>query len=457
MSARGVHGRARRWCAVAAAWLLFAACVGPASSPAASTPTPVTHSSSAPVADASASDASPNDASPARDAVAPPVAESASPSSTESTVTRRDAHGRDEASQPAARDAHTRDAASATSDAASPVSSAGSGDTPKPALANEAELDPDLPLTGDILIQRGEGMLPVLVPRAEELVFEVEVDLGVAGDVTAGSVTLSSGAEPYIEGLPQRGGAPRRSGKEVGWIKSVAEGKHLGYVLHHELYSRHLPTPMPRILYQDSQSGSENRKRKLRIGMQEGSLAALYEHDEHCKGCDNREHFVESAWPWGDPYHCKKCKRAEHRVWKKEVLQRTVPEGTVDMLSAVYLARALVRDGRETLTFPLVDKQKLWNVEFRRGARKRIEVPAGKFDCVELKLITTKPEGEKDDGSRFEGLFGLHGTIQIWFEASTGVPVLIAGSIPVPVVGELDVRVQLKRSKGTPSGFAPAR
>jgi hypothetical protein len=316
--------------------------------------------------------------------------------------------------------------------------------------------EPDADATGDVMISRGAELLAILIPRSEELVFDVEVDLGIAGDVTAGKVTLSSGAEPYVEGLPPRGAAPKKSGKEVGWIKSVAEGSHLGYVLHHELYVRHLPQQMPRILYQDTQSGSENRRRKLKIGVQDGGLVCVYDHDGHCKGCTNREHYVESKWPWGDPHHCDKCKRPEHRAWKDPV-SRTIPAGSVDMLSAVYLARSIVRDGRENTVFSLIDKQRVWNVELRRGRRARIEVPAGRFECVEIQLLTSLPPGEKDDGSRFEGLFGIHGKIQIWFEQATGVPVLIAGSLPVPVVGELDVRVQLKSANGTPAAFVPLR
>ncbi len=427
---------------MAAVWLALGSCgsVAPIDAPS----TPVATSTPAHAVTPHASRTSSSESLSRAAVVAPAAADSAPPAD----PTRVQRAGAGEPSAPAsprAGDQPDAEPVARARDAASPVAG-----TPTPG----ADAEP----TGDIFIVRGDDMLPILVPRAEELAFEVEVDLGIAGDVTAGKVTLSSGAEPYVEGLPQRGGAPRRSGKEVGWIKSVAEGSHLGYVLHHELYVRHLPQVMPRILYQDSQSGSENRRRKLKIGMQDGPFVAIYDHDGHCniKGCDNREHFVESKWPWGDPYHCEKCKRPEHRVWKDSV-SRPIPAGTVDMLSAVYLARSMVRDGRESTVFPLVDKQRVWSVELRRGQRKRIEVPAGRFDCVEIKLITTLPPGEKDDGSRFEGLFGIHGTIQIWFEATTGVPVLIAGSLPVPVVGELDVRVQLKRATGTPPEFRPQR
>ena len=67
------------------------------------------------------------------------------------------------------------------------------------------------------------------------------------------------------------------------------------------------------------------------------------------------------------------------------------------------------------------------------------------------------PAGEPHDSGKFEGMFGIRGTLQIWVEAHTGVPVLIQGELPVPVLGSLDVRVELQQAHGTPAEFAPAR
>lgn len=318
-----------------------------------------------------------------------------------------------------------------------------------------AEGASDAPPTGDLRIDRGAGQVPLLIPRDEELLFEVEIDLGPLGDPTVGRVTLSSGADPYVEGLPSARGGAKKSGREVGWIKSRAQGRHLSYELDHELYVRHLPQVMPHILLTDTQRGSENRRRKLKVGLVDGVLTAVHDHDGHCKGCDNPEHFVESRWLWGKPSHCEKCKSMAHREWKPSQ-SRAVPEGTLDMLSAVYLARSMINTGQSSTVFPLIDKQKLWNVALERGRRKLVRVPAGRFDCVEVQLKTSRPAGEPSDDEGFQGLFGIHGTIQIWFEATTGVPVLISGTLPVPILGDLDVRVQLKKATGAPSAFKPA-
>jgi hypothetical protein len=112
---------------------------------------------------------------------------------------------------------------------------------------------------------------------------------------------------------------------------------------------------------------------------------------------------------WSDAEHCKKCKKLEHRVWKEPV-PRDVPAGTVDMLSAVYLARTLVRENLGEATFPIIDRQKVWEVHLTRGRQKRVETSAGTFECLEIKLATKflaeENESEPTSG-QFQGLFGI--------------------------------------------------
>ncbi len=311
-------------------------------------------------------------------------------------------------------------------------------------------------------IERGEGHVSLLLPRDEELNFDVIIDLGILGDVDVGDVTLSSGVERTPRGLPSARDAERRVEHfDRAWVRAIARGGYAGYQLTQTLTASHLPQEWPRILYKDMQRGSENRERELRFGQYEGALTAEFRTDRHCTGCKDRAHFVESVWAWGDASHCKKCKLAEHRVWR-ETVRRPVPDGALDMLSAVYVARAMLDLGVTETTFPIVDKQKVWRVKVVRGATKWQEVKAGKFECAQMLLTAGLEAGEPDpegDPGKFQGLFGIQGTIRIWFEAKTGVPVLIQGELPIPVplVGDLDISVELKKFKGTPAGFAPKR
>jgi hypothetical protein len=186
--------------------------------------------------------------------------------------------------------------------------------------------------------------------------------------------------------------------------------------------------------------------------VQDGKHLSWYRNDGHCKGCQNREHFVEGTWFWQKPSHCEKCKRPEHRVWR-EPKAREIPPDTVDMLSAVYLARSLLREGRESEEILLLDRQRLWRVRLRAGVRRVVETPAGRFECREVRLETTLPPGEEPTDSGFEGMFGLQGTIGVWLDARYGVPVQITGDFPASFLGSLDVLVQLKSYRGTPLGF----
>ena len=312
--------------------------------------------------------------------------------------------------------------------------------------------------TGEpVVVQRGEGRDALVIPEAEELVYQVEIDVGLLGDLDVGRVTLTTGQEPYRAGLPVPGEKVAADPKlRVGWIRSEARGSYLGYELNHELESRHLPQTWPSVLYRDTQKGSESRRRELKLGVHDGKPSALYRSDGHCKGCENREHFVESGLPWGEPSHCKKCKRGEHRVWS-EPKRREIAPDSVDLLTAVYLARAMVREGKDAATFPIIDKQKQWILTITRGRTAHVETPAGKFPCVLALLESRIPPGEPVDNQKFEGLFGIQGTIKIWMEVGTGIPVLISGELPVPVIRTLDLNVGLRSFRGTPSEFAPIR
>lgn len=320
----------------------------------------------------------------------------------------------------------------------------------------------DEPLAPPARIERGEGQVPLILPRDEELLFDVIIDLGVLGDLDVGDVTLSSGLERTPRGLPSARDPERRVEHfDRAWVKAIAKGGYAGYNLTQTLSASHLSQDWPRVLYKDMQRGSENRERELRLGLLEGVLTAEYRSDRHCTGCTDRGHFVDSVWAWGDPYHCKKCKLAEHRVWR-DAVHREIPAGAIDMLSAVYVARAMVDLGVDETTFPIVDKQKVWRVKIQKGATRWQEVPAGRFECAQMKLSADLEAGEPDpegDPGKFQGLFGIQGTIRIWFDAKTGVPVLIQGQLPIPVplVGDLDISVQLKKFKGTPAAFGPSR
>jgi len=299
-------------------------------------------------------------------------------------------------------------------------------------------------------VKIAEGLPPVAVPADEELVFSVVLDLGWLGEPRVGTVTLSSRVE--------EGGEGDRAVPTVGHLGSRAEGAYLGYRLDHQLGLRLREEGWPRIDYSDTQNGSRSRERRILVGSREGRTVAIYERDGHCKQkkCRIEEHMRDGRFLHERGYHCPGCKLTEHRVWRPPV-SREVPGDTVDMLSAVSLARSGLREGREEITLHLINKDELWVVTVLRGERRMVETPSGRYAAREVKLIPTHAPGEEDDDDKkFEGLFGLHGSIQIWFHDETGVPVSIRGTIPVGPL-KFGVRVELERYRGTPPAFAPER
>jgi len=122
--------------------------------------------------------------------------------------------------------------------------------------------------------------------------------------------------------------------------------------------------------------------------------------------------------------------------------------GTIASVQGAHV-EVKTTDGR-TITV-MLDKK----TTVTRGKDKVVEVPKGKYRCTLVQLKTAVPPGEPSDKDGFAGLFGIRGTIQIWMDAATGVPVLITGELPVPVIQTLDLYIKLRSSNGTPAGFAP--
>jgi uncharacterized protein DUF3108 len=311
------------------------------------------------------------------------------------------------------------------------------------------------PLPGALRIDLGPDSVPVLVPRNEELQFDVTLNLGWLGDPTVGRVSMLSRVEPY-HATPLVKDAPKGPEKETGVLRMHAEGSYTVYDLDETITSTILPQEWPNTIYRTVQTGSECRQRELMFGTKDGEPRARYRSDRHCKGCDNRAHFVAPNWAWQKEHHCEKCKRAEHRVWR-DPEERPIPPHTLDMLSAVYLARSMLVYGKDRAQFKLLDQVELWDVELQRGNLSVIEVPAGRFRAVEVRLNTRVPKGEKArKAGDFEGLFGIHGTISIFMNPESGVPVLIRGQVPAGPM-DLDVSIGLESFTGTPESFVELR
>ena len=314
------------------------------------------------------------------------------------------------------------------------------------------ELAPTSTREAPLVVTRAEGVLPVTVPRGEELNFGIFLHLGVLGSPMAGAFTMSSGVDPFLRGLPLPGTTISSEDRlEAGWIRTRATGSALGYQLDHRIEVRLLPQAFPALVYTDTQRGAENRRRELRLGTVEGKTIARYRRDHHCKRCKRAGHRVKGIWPYHQEHHCEDCDRTEHRVWRAEH-EREVPPGTIDMLSAIYMARSMRDADRERATFSVLDKLELWTTDISLGERRTLNTPAGRFPC--RLVVMHPPSADAAAEEAFTGLFGIHGKIGVWVHDPTGVPVRITGAIPLGPFS-LNVTIDLRSFTGTPEAFAP--
>ncbi len=270
------------------------------------------------------------------------------------------------------------------------------------------------------------------LPRDETLVYRVYIDLSLV-NASVGTVTQTCRVVPYQPSVLIEEEAVAEN-LETASILIRAKGDYSWYSLDSTIETRILPQAWPRILHKSTSEGTEKRARELLIGSWEGVPTASYRKD------------TETGAPKGT------------RIWKP-AQRRAIPPGTVDLMSAVFFARTLVQEGYEEITFPLIDKDRVWRMKLRRGEAQEVRTPAGVFDALEVKL---DPEPYPDETiseakqRRFEGLFGIHGTIHLWADSRTGVPVRIQGDLPVGPL-TLGIEVALSDYHGTPADFKPRR
>ena len=295
----------------------------------------------------------------------------------------------------------------------------------------EASLEVDNPFR----IDRGDE-LAILVPREEELVFEVRLDFGVFGAPVLGTVTMSIDTEPF-----EASSLLLDSDQEPGELirfRAVADGAYKVYTVRDVTETVILPQEWPRVIHRKTQTGTENRKRELLLGVKDDVHIAALRKDRHCKGCKLRSHWVKPGWVWQKEHHCKGCERPEHTVWR-DFKEAEVPREALDMLTAVQLARTMVTEEMDDLSFLLVDGLEVWEVDLSRRGTRRKKVRAGTFTAVEVDLKTRRAVPKEDED--FVGLFGMHGSVHMWFEAEHGFPVLIEGEVPV---GPIDFNVSVE-------------
>jgi hypothetical protein len=98
-----------------------------------------------------------------------------------------------------------------------------------------------------------------------------------------------------------------------------------------------------------------------------------------------------------------------------------VPAGVHDVLSAFYYVRTLPLPTGASISIPTHDNKKSYEMVVKVHRRERVEVPAGKFDCVVVEPIL-----------KSEGVFKSKGSIEVWLsDDARRIPVLVKSKIPI--------------------------
>jgi len=293
---------------------------------------------------------------------------------------------------------------------------------------------PAQPTPAPFLFTPAPGKVSVALPREERLIYQVGIDLTLwesdVGKVNQTCTVAEQEVPLMLAGAVERAG-------EAAAIQLEAKGSYLGFDLESALETRLLPQDWPRIYYQQrSETRRGLRRREVMLGARDGRPTSSYRGD------------TSKGAPAGT------------RIWRPERL-RSVPEGTIDMLTAIFMVRTLIREQHDSLSFPLIDSDRLWLLELRRGTEQRMETGAGTFDVVQVVLDPKPYPGEAVDAEkekRFSGVFGIKGSIQLWAEKKTGVAVRIQGTLPVggeDGLIDIGIDVVLDGYCGTPPDFAP--
>jgi hypothetical protein len=227
-----------------------------------------------------------------------------------------------------------------------------------------------------------------------------------------------------------------RSGAPVWRISARASGSTMGNSIDARAVATLSEHGQPR-RYEENIAGDRKVRRALMFGPRE----LLYLKTKHCHGCkDHAHHITETQGSWFGmggtevAVHCddRHCGDGEHRIWK--VRHRHPADTTAgDPLSALFRARALdLRLGAPARTLRIAVGHAVFDVKIVVLKRAAHTVPAGTFDALQLSLTPTPAPGIPGS-PRFQGLFGMSGTLEIWVDAARKIPLRISGTVPMGV------------------------
>ena len=113
--------------------------------------------------------------------------------------------------------------------------------------------------------------------------------------------------------------------------------------------------------------------------------------------------------------------QAKHKAIYEDGKTFDVPHRVHDVLSAFYYIRTCPLPEGAMITIPTHDNEKSYDMVVRVIRRERIEVPAGKFDCVLVEPML-----------KSEGIFKAKGEMFVWLsDDERRIPVQVKSKVPI--------------------------
>lgn len=115
-----------------------------------------------------------------------------------------------------------------------------------------------------------------------------------------------------------------------------------------------------------------------------------------------------------------------------------------DILFTLYFARDIGDEVGKSEHYWFVEKSYVWKTVVTVSGEKRLDLGrAGEFDALK---VTIEPDysAQPEKGEKFAGLFGVEGSLEVWVDRKTRIPLIVRGRVPFAYVLRPTVSVILQ-------------
>jgi len=126
--------------------------------------------------------------------------------------------------------------------------------------------------------------------------------------------------------------------------------------------------------------------------------------------------------------------------------RRTFPVGkdVNDILYTLYFARNIGDRVGDKRIYRFVEKDYIWTTTVTIVGEKKVSLGTlGTFDALKVAIEPDYSE-QKDLGEKFRGLFGVEGSMELWVEKKTRIPLIVQGQVPFAYIFNPTVTVLLQ-------------